>query len=282
MANVEQRERWNHESGAIWTRLQEQFDGTLAPWLDLLREAAGIVDGERVLDVGCGTGATTLDAARCCAPSGSAVGVDLSEPMLARARERADEAGVDNIRFVVGDAQVDQLTVDGPPYDVVLSRFGVMFFDDPVAAFANLAQATGPRGRLVFAAWTALADQEWLMVPGAAALSYLPLPDLEGDDGPGMFSLADRDRLTAMLRDAGWRDATVERHTLRGPLGGPGTVEDAMTFLLATGPGRALFEDVDPELAAKAQAAIRTALAEHLTPNGVELGATAWLVTAHR
>jgi SAM-dependent methyltransferase len=283
MANVEQRDAWNNVSGDTWVRLQEQFDRTLAGWLDVLAESAQVAGGERVLDVGCGNGATTLDAARRCGPSGLAVGVDLSEQMLARARERAGAAGLGNVRFVAGDAQTDELTVDGQAYDVVVSRFGVMFFDDPVAAFANLAAATRPGGRLVFVAWTGLADQAWITVPGAAAAAHLPLPDMGDDaDGPGMFSFADADRVGEVLRTSGWRDVAFDRRTLRERLGGSATVDGALEFLLGSGPGRAMLADAEPGASAKAEAAIRAALAEHLTPRGVELDAAAWLVTAHR
>jgi ubiquinone/menaquinone biosynthesis C-methylase UbiE len=129
-------------SGDSWVATQEEHDATLAPWGEVLAETAAIRPGERVLDVGCGCGATTRSAAASCAPGGTAVGVDLSVQMLARTRELAEAAGVANVRFTAGDAQVDDLTVDGPPYDVVISRYGVMFFDDPVAAFAKMARAT--------------------------------------------------------------------------------------------------------------------------------------------
>lgn len=282
MTNVDQREAWNNESGAAWVRMQEQFDATLAPWLQVLADAAPVSDGMRVLDVGCGNGATTLDAAQRCAPTGLAVGVDLSEPMLARARELAGKAGISNVHFVAGDAQVDELAVDGQPYDVVTSRFGVMFFDDPVAAFANMARATRPGGRLAFAAWTGLADQEWVTLPGAAALEHLPLPELPKDGAPGMFAFADPDDTGAILRDAGWSDVVLERKDRKATLGGGSTVDHALEFVLATGPGRALFKDADPEAARQATEAIRAAFAARLTPRGVELDSVAWLVTARR
>jgi SAM-dependent methyltransferase len=282
VANEEMKEGWNGESGANWVELQAQFDGTLAPWLEVLGKAADIGEGDRVLDVGCGNGATTLDAARRAAPSGLAVGFDLSEPMLAKARELAVEAHVDNVRFVAGDCQTDDLSVAEGPYDVAISRYGTMFFDDPVAAFANIRQAMRPDGRLAIVVWTDRTEQEWLTVPLGAALEHVGLPEMPGPGEPGMFAFADPDRMREILRSARWHDIEIERQTRRILVGGSGDVQDATNYLLATGQGRALLAKADPETTERVADAIRTALEPHATSAGVELGATAWLVTAHR
>lgn len=279
MANDEQREAWNGESGEVWTERQEQFDRMLEPWLAVQADAAQIAPGERVLDLGCGCGATTLEAARFCGPAGGAVGVDLSAPMIERAREQARASGLANVRFEVADCQVDELP--GQPHDVAISRFGVMFFDDPVAAFANVGKAMAPGGRLAVLTWAPLEHQEWLTVIGGAALQHLPMPDLGEEGGPGMFSLADPDRITSVLEAAGWSAVDVRAHERTVLVAGGGSVDRTMDFLLATGPGRALMADVPDEATAdKAVDAMRTALEDHITPRGVEVGGVALAVTA--
>ena len=287
MVNSDQREAWNGESGDAWVRTQEEHDATLEPWARVLAEAAAVRPGERVLDVGCGCGATTLAAATSSGPVGTTVGVDLSEQMLARARELAEAAGIANVAFVAGDAQADDLVppdigIGATPYDVVISRFGVMFFDDPVAAFANMARATRPGGRLAMVVWAPLTEQEWLLVPSGAALPHLGFPGVDTEGGPGMFALAEPERITEVLGAAGWSDITAETQRRRMPLGGPGGIDEAMTFLLSTRAGRDLFAGADPDAAEQALKAIREALQPHLTPTAVELHGTAWSVTAHR
>lgn len=278
MANEEQRESWNGESGAAWTERQDQFDGMLEPWLPVLADTARIAPGEQVLDLGCGCGATALEAARLCGPAGSAVGVDLSVPMIERAREQAMAAEVANVEFEVGDCQVDELP--GGPHDVAISRFGVMFFDDPIAAFANVGRAMAPGGRLAALTWAPLERQHWITVL-AAALQYLPMPDLGEEGGPGMFSLADRHHITTVLEAAGWSAVDVRAHERKVLVAGGGSLDRTVDFLLATGPGRALMAGAPDEATVdKAVDAIRTALEEHITPRGVELGGVALAVTA--
>jgi SAM-dependent methyltransferase len=283
-ANAEQREAWNGQGGDSWVRTLDEHDAMLEPWLEVLAGAAAVGPGERVLDVGCGCGTTTLPAATACGPDGTALGLDISEPMLVRARELADAAGVTNARYAVGDAQVDDLAALGgvEAYDVAISRFGVMFFDDPTVAFANIGRAVRPGGRLAMVVWTPLADQQWLTVPGGAALPLLGFPDVGENGAPGMFGLADRDATLALLADAGWTDVDARFERRRMAMGGPGGVEDALAFLLSTGVGRMLFADVEPDLAERAKDAIREALTPHLTDKAVELDGASWVLTARR
>ncbi len=224
MANEAQRENWNGESGRNWVERQDQFDASNATWADLLLATAAPAAGERVLDVGCGCGATTLAAARGVGPGGQAVGADLSEPMLGVARGRAERAGVPNTAFAVADAQTDDLAAlggdgRGLPYDLAISRFGVMFFDDPPAAFANVAAAVRPGGRLTFVCWGPLAHQEWLTVPLGAAAPVLGVTPGEGGPPP-MLSLADADDVTGLLRKSGWAEVTTALEDRPMPVGG--------------------------------------------------------------
>jgi len=284
MTNVDQREAWNGASGEEWVRTEEQHDSQLVPWAELLAATADVQPGERVLDVGCGTGATTLAAARAAGAEGGVVGVDLSAPMTARARERATEQGLTNVRFEVGDAQTDDLTLGGEPYDVVISRFGVMFFDDPRAAFANMHRAMRPGGRLAMVVWAPLELQDWLRVPMLAAIAHVPAPENFGGaaGGPGMFALADVDGATDILGGAGWKDIALEPHERTMLLGGPGTLDETVQFVLGSNAGRTVFnpDNAPPDAIERGIAAMRAALAKHQTPQGVELKGTGMLITA--
>jgi SAM-dependent methyltransferase len=276
MTNAEQREYWNSDESQHWVKHQEVYDQLLERFGARVIEAASLAPGERVLDVGCGCGATTILAARATAP-GPALGVDLSEPMLAVARERARRAGVDSARFRVADAQ--SYPFEAQTVDVAMSRFGVMFFDDPVAAFANIRGALRPDGRIVFVCWRDLLENEWLSVPGAAVLQYLPLPEAGAPGGPGPFAFADPDRVREILTAAGFTGVEVDR--AHEPMLYAGLDADGVVgFMRGTGMGRALFADADPALVDKAIAAARDALTPYATDEGIRTSGTAWLVQA--
>jgi SAM-dependent methyltransferase len=277
VANVEQDEYWNTAEARHWVEHQDRYDALLAPLDAHLLQAAAIGDRDQVLDVGCGCGATTRAAARV-ASAGTALGIDLSAAMLERARAAAEEDGLANAQFVVGDAQVHAF--DEGAFDVAISRFGVMFFADPVAAFANIARAVRDGGRLVFLCWQELLRNNWVLVPGAAAANFVPLPEPGSPDEPGPFSLADPDRVQNILSAAGWHD--VDHHEVREPLRVGADADDTVAFLRGTGFARRLFEDVDEATIDRAIEAVRDALTAHESPDGVVLGSAAWLVSARR
>jgi SAM-dependent methyltransferase len=248
-----------------------------APFTSMILGAAGLRSGENVLDVGCGCGSTTLAAARLVAP-GQATGLDLSAPMLARAVADATAADLASAVFVQGDAQVQRL---GPAhFDVVLSRFGVMFFNDPVAAFANIRSATRPAGRLVFACWQPLDANQWLLVPGAALAEHVPTAGFEPGDGPGMFALADPDRIRETLATAGWRAIEITAEHASILVGGGGSVDDAVEFLRTGSIGRTILSGADAATAERSIASARAALTPYADADGVRLGAAVWLVQA--
>ena len=228
IANTDQAERWNSgEDVAHWIDNQARYDRMNEPFTAMILETAALRPGSHVLDVGCGCGGTTLAAARLIAP-GQAVGIDLSAPMLARARAGAEAAGHGNAVFQQGDAQVHPLAPTR--FDAVISRFGVMFFADPVAAFANIRSATRPAGRLVFVCWQPLAANQWLLVPGAALAEHVPPPAGPGSgDGPGMFGFADPDRVRSVLTAAGWRDIEITSEHVSILVGGGGRVNGRPT-----------------------------------------------------
>jgi SAM-dependent methyltransferase len=280
-ANAEQREHWNSEGADHWIRYEDAHRVMLEPFGRALLDAAAIRPDDRVLDVGCGTGWTTLRAGHAVGPAGEALGIDLSASMIAQARAHADTAGLPQVRFEVADAQIAGL--DRTPFDVAISRFGVMFFDDPPAAFANLRRALLPGGRLCFVCWQELATNEWMLVPGAAVATQLPPPDLGADAGaPGPFSLSDPERIDSLLRGAGFAAIDVDPVETTLTLGGGLPLDDTLTYLRTSGLGRAVLAGATPVQVDAAMRAVRTALEPHTTPEGVRLGAAAWLVTARR
>jgi SAM-dependent methyltransferase len=278
IANTDQAAHWNdpNEIGQ-WLTQQARYDRMLSVFSTMIFDAARLTRGERILDVGCGTGATTRAAAKLVAPSGLAVGVDLSRPMLERAQSDADAARINNVSFASADVQVHPYAEE---FDAVISRFGIMFFADAVAAFTNLHRATRPGGRIVFVCWQPLTENEWLLVPGAALAEHVPLPASAEPGAPGMFAFADPDHPRHVLEDAGWHAITVtSRHT---PMlvGGGGSIDDAVEFLRAGSIGRTLLAGADDATTTRALESVRVALEPHLSSAGVQLEAAVWLVEA--
>ena len=272
IANAAQAEHWNSGEDAVhWTANQERYDRMLEPFTAMILRAATLRAGSRVLDVGCGCGSTTLAAARLVMP-GQAVGIDLSGPMLARARSAGGAL------FEQGDAQVHPF--EPASFDTVISRFGTMFFADPVAAFANVARALRPGGRLAVLCWADPLDNQWITVPGAAAAQYVALPALDDSASPGPFSLADPHRLSAILQLA--RLIEVEAVVVTEPLLAGAGITDAVEFFKATGMGQTLLKGASAATIARITDAVAAALEPHLAPDGVRLGSKAWLATASR
>jgi SAM-dependent methyltransferase len=255
-----------------------QLDDMLEPFGRAARERAKLAPGERVLDVGCGVGQTTLELARAIGPSGSVLGIDISTPMLEKARERARAAGLANVRFENADAQTHAFTPGG--VDVLYSRFGVMFFVDPTAAFANLAKALRPGGRVSFVCWQALAENAWMRESLGAVLKHVAPPPPPAPDAPGPFAFADAARVRGILEKAGLRNVRHEAFTGKLSLGG--TLDEAAAFALEIGPASRLLAEATEVKRSAAIAELRNALQAHLTRDGVALGFAAWLVTAER
>jgi len=270
------RRYWNDAAGPEWVGLEREFEVALAPFADALLRRAAPVPGEHVLDVGCGFGATTVALARAVGDDGRVMGLDISEPLLSRARARAEAAAVGNVIWRQADAQDAPL----PPghFDLVVSRLGVMFFDDPVAAFANLHGATKQGGRLAFVCWQPAARNAWYTFPTEVLAPYVtvtpPLPD-----GPGPFSLGDPDRVRGVLADAGWGGIGIDEVDAEMVQGAGGDV-DAVMHHLVRGPLAAALRDAP--LRATALDALRTAVAARMGDGPAVWPAKAWAVTARR
>ncbi len=278
-ANQQQSEAWNGTESVHYVEHADRYDRQLAPFADALFEGLHLQPHQTVLDVGCGCGVTTLAAAR---GGHASLGADLSEPLVAVAVGRARAASVDNAEFVVADAQTYAFA-EGV-FDLVISEFGVMFFDEPVTAFTNLRRALAPGGRTAFVCWQGLEANEWVSVVGRAVAEHADLPDLGGQaGGPGMFSLKDADEIAALLDAGGFNQVEIEPISPTIVLGGGGTLDQSIDFLLGTGIARGLLGQTGPETRGAAIETIRASLAERYEPGvGVRLGTGAWLVSAQR
>ncbi|GGU76397.1 methyltransferase [Streptomyces albospinus] len=286
--NSAQAQAWNGYEGTHWADNQDRWDAVNGGFNEPLLTAAAITPRDRVLDIGCGAGCTTRLAARRAA-DGRAVGLDLSAPMLARARASAHREGLTNAAFEQTDVQVHAF--DDDPFDVAISRYGVMFFADPVAAFANIGRALRPGGRLAFICGAAAERNEWFQLLGAlrphlplgdfgTPSSPLPADDPNSPNPPGMFSLADPARSEAVLTAAGFTHLTVAPVEAYGIWGRD--AEDAATLILDSGPGRHLTGQVAPDVQDRARTALTEALRAHESDGAVRLRSAAWLVTARR
>ncbi|MFE1601574.1 class I SAM-dependent methyltransferase [Methylobacterium sp. ID0610] len=264
-----QSEYWNGEVGERWARMQDALDTVFAPLTAALVQAAAARPGERVLDIGCGCGETTLMTADAVAPGGSATGLDLSRPMLARARTRTPEAAP--VTWIEADAQITELP---PVHDVVISRFGVMFFDESRAAFANLRRALKPGGRIVLLCWQGLPDNPWVAVPREAVLRVAPAPEPPAPGAPGPFRFGEAGALAGLLAEAGFT-AVREQAVTRGLTLGRDR-EEAARFALTVGPVSALLRDLDEATRMRAREAVIAALPP---TEPVVLGAACWLVS---
>jgi SAM-dependent methyltransferase len=277
--NAEQLRYWNETAGAKWVAYQAALDAQLRPLGQRAMDRARIAPGEHVLDVGCGCGDTTLELAGRVAPGGEVVGLDPSALMLARAVERAREAGAGNARFVQADAQTHALPA--ARFDAVYSRFGVMFFADPVAAFANLRRCLRPGGRLAFVCWQPLARNPWLLVPLQAAAQHLTLPPPPAPGAPGPFAFADREHVSRILTRAGFTDVGFDDVQETLALAGGGGVDAAVRLLLeGVGPTSAAMREADPAVRERVAAAVRDALAPFADAGGVRMPCAAWVVSA--
>jgi SAM-dependent methyltransferase len=271
ITNTAQFDYWNEQAGRTWAALQVQLDQQIAPLgrrgLEVLRPAPG----ERVLDIGCGCGDTSLDLAQRVGPAGAVVGLDLSAPMLDVAQRRA--AGMTHLRFVQADAQ----TASFPePFDAAFSRFGVMFFAEPVAAFANIAACLRPGGRLAFVCWRAAAENPWMTVPLQAALRHVPPPPPDDPEAPGPFAFASATRLRTVLESAGFENIEISPCDLK--IGGF-DLETAVELAQRVGPLGKLLRET-PEQTGNVAASVREALAAFVTADGVLLQSGTWIVRA--
>ena len=272
--NAQQAVYWNEAAGPTWASLQAPLDRQLAPLGHAAMAALAPKAGERILDIGCGAGETSLELARAVAPGGEVLGADISGTLLAVARRRAET--VPGVSFVEADAQTHPFEPDR--FDAVFSRFGVMFFADPPAAFANIQRALKPGGRIAFVCWRSMPENPVMILPMMAALPFLPPPAPPEPGAPGPFAFADPDRIRAVLGAGGFADIGVTPHDEKV---GAGDLDTVLAMTLKIGPLGAMLRE-HPDKHDTVIAAVRAALAPHEGPDGVKLDSATWIVTARK
>jgi SAM-dependent methyltransferase len=269
----EQTARWNGPAGHAWVEAQEVVDGLLKPFEDLLLDAVSAERGGRVLDVGCGTGGTTLAAARRLGAEGRCVGIDISEPMIAAARARAERERT-QARFIRADAQ--DHAFEAATFDTIISRFGVMFFDDSVQAFANLHRAARSDAELRFVAWRGATENPFMTTAERAAAPLLPDLPARRPDAPGQFGLEDPSRIHRILKESGWGAIDVRPVDVVCTL--PET--ELVGYFTRFGPVGLILHETDERTRAQVVETVRAAFDPYVHGTEVRFTAAGWVVGA--
>lgn len=279
--NAQQIEFWNGEAGTKWSDRNDEMDTMLRPLGEDAIARATPATGECVLDIGCGCGDTSLAIAKQVGAAGRVLGVDISAPMLARAKAKGEELGGganDVASFQLADAS----TFDFAPaaFDLMFSRFGVMFFADPAAAFTNIRLALKPSGRLTFLCWGPVEENDWVMTPLMAALAHLPPPEPMDPRAPGPFAFSDKEYVSDILGKAGFTDIAFEATSPVMRSGQGQTLDEQAQFFTEMGPlVRALVDQPD-DVMAKVTEAIKDVIKGHQKDGATELQGKCWIVTA--
>lgn len=274
--NADEIAFWNGRSGEKWVQYQEMQDRMLRPHGLRAIDAAALSPGERVLDIGCGCGDTALHIARVVGEGGDVVGLDVSDVMLAHARRRAAEEQAPGIGFQVADAEVHGFA--GNSADVIFSRFGVMFFNDPVAAFTNMRTALTADGRLAFVCWQKLSENPWVNIPFEAAARHIDMPAPAKENAPGPFAFSDPRRVERILTDSGFDGVEIAPFSPDLLVGR--TLDEAVKYLMQMTPIAGALAEAGPEMRAVVSDELHPVLAPHIGPDGVFLGSATWIVTA--
>ena len=271
---------WNDQSGERWVTHQARLDAMLAVFGHAAIEAAAPATGERVLDVGCGAGESSLALAALVGRQGQVLGVDISEPMIGRARALAPQDM--SVVFRVADASRAELPEGA--FDILFSRFGVMFFDDPTGAFAHMRRALKPGGRVAFVCWRGMAENDWMRLPVGAIKGIVPPTPPTAPEAPGPFSFGDRGRVARILTAAGFADIAIAPFDASIPIGEGGTrdaaIDDAVEMTLKVGPLSRALADQPDDIRARASAAVRAAFADRPGERSVMIDGATWIVTA--
>ena len=274
MNNQDQIEYWNGRAGQNWAAQQDYTDQILGHITEAFLPFASPKSGESVLDIGCGCGTTTFTYAQCVGREGSVAGIDISGPMLGVAQARANASQAD-IPFIEADASSYDFQ---PVFDLVASRFGVMFFEDPSAAFCNIRKALAPKGRLAFVCWRAMPENGWAATPIGAAKPLLPPAEAVDPFAPGPFAFADAKRVQTILSSAGFKDIHIEKFD--GHMDMAPTVQEAATKAMTIGPLSRASAELDDATRAKIHAVVVEALKQYATPHGVRGPVACWFVRA--
>ena len=278
--NADQVADWSGQSGERWVAYQARLDAMMAVFGQAAIEAAAPTTGERVLDVGCGAGASSLALAARVGAEGHVLGVDISEALIGRARALAPQDTP--ALFQVADASSIELPEGA--FDILFSRFGVMFFDDPTAAFAHMRRALKPGARVAFVCWRGMAENDWVRLPLGAIKGIVPLTARPDPKVPGPFSFGDQERVTRILTAAGFTDTAIAPFDSSIPFGEGETrdeaLDDAVKMTLEVGPLSRALADQPNDIRARASAAVRAVFAGRPSERSVMIDGAAWIVTA--
>jgi len=270
----EQAALWNGRAGRAWVDAQEVLDRMFKPFEDRLAEAVRARSGHEVLDVGCGTGSTTLAIARRLGAQGHCVGIDISEPMIAAARARAEREEGAPARFVCADVQAHAF--EPASFDLIVSRFGVMFFDDPVLAFANLRRAARDGAELRVIAWRSAAENPFMTTAERAAAPLLPDMPARRPDAPGQFAFADRQRVSAILEESGWAGIDIRPIDVDCTL----PEKELLGYLGRLGPVGLVLQEADERTRRQVIDTVRAAFDPYVHGAEVRFTAACWLIGA--
>jgi SAM-dependent methyltransferase len=264
---------WNGSSGRAWAELQETLDSLFRPFEALLADAIPAGSASWVLDVGCGAGSTTLAAARRLGAHGCGIGIDISEPLITAARTRAERDRAP-ARFILGDAQIHEFEL--ARFDVIMSRFGVMFFDDPVAAFTNLRRAATDNAELRFIAWRSPSENPFMTTAERAAAPLLPNLPVQQQDAPGQFGFQRQDRIQAILDGSGWTEITIRPIDVACVM----PEKDLPRYLTLMGPVGRILQGMDSSTREQVLATVLPAFEPYLHDAEVRFTAACWMVSA--
>ncbi len=273
-SNADQIAYWNGDVGQRWAAQQTRLDAMLAPISEAALDAAAAKPGERVLDVGCGCGETTMKFASAVGSAGSALGVDISAPMLALAKNRSQAHA--NLSFTEADAATHRFEPN--TFDLLFSRFGVMFFANPDEAFANMRKALKPNGRVAFVCWRDWRESEWVRVPIMAVRPHVPPQPQLGPEDPGPFAFADPARVRRILANGGFDAITLKPFDTKVGIGE--SLDDAVAYLQEFGPVSRALSEASPEQKQQAATALHEALVPYAKTTPIAVGAAVWIVTA--
>ena len=278
LANEEMSEFWNGEGGEKWVDFQDRVDESLATFGHKAMNRLKLVGGESVLDIGCGCGDTSIELARRVGLHGYVEGIDISDRILEQARKRKAIESLRNLNFKCSDVQFHRF--EPMRFDVAFSRYGVMFFDDPVAAFRNIRYALKSGGRMSFICWRPILENQWVSFPLNIASNHVKIPEPPDRESPGAFSFGDKSRVERILSSAGFTDITVESYDAKFSVGE--NLEEAVNFLIHFGPASTAIksQEIDNYTRMKFIMELYDSLSKYLIAEGVALGAATWIFTA--
>ena len=274
--NQEQKEFWNEKKGEIWVSLESKIDKMLGPLGDQAIKILKPKVGEKILDIGCGTGSTSQTLSKFVGESGIITGIDISKPILNFAQKQKENKRIKNINFIQADAQNHKFS--DLNYDAVFSRFGIMFFEDPISAFKNIKKSLSCNGRLTFVCWSKSEDNDWMNLSSNVASQFLELPPKANPKEPGPFAFEDYFYMEEILIKSGWKNIKIKAYKENIVIGK--TLDYAADFLSRMGPMSVPFENANKQTKEKVISALKECYSKYFTTKGVEFHFSSWIVSA--